>query len=74
MGCRLRRHTMESFLEDISWIKDLMPEDLSIDPERPIIEESIYELISRDKNSMFAKGILLLNELISQPQSAQQRE
>ena len=27
-GCRLRRHTMESFLEDVSWIKDLMPDDL----------------------------------------------
>jgi phosphatidylserine/phosphatidylglycerophosphate/cardiolipin synthase-like enzyme len=74
VGCRLRRHTMESFLEDVSWIKDLMPEDLSIDPERPIIEESIYELISRDKNSVFAKGILLLNELISEPQTAEQRE
>ena len=66
-GCRLRRHTMESFLEDVSWIKDLMPEDLAIDPERPVIEESIYELISRDKNSIFAKGILLLNELALPP-------
>jgi phosphatidylserine/phosphatidylglycerophosphate/cardiolipin synthase-like enzyme len=62
-GCRLRRHTMESFLEDISWIKDLMPGDLAIDPERPVIEESIYEIISRDKDGIFAKGILLLNEL-----------
>ncbi len=68
LGCRLRRHTMESFLEDLSWIKDLMPEDLSIDPERPIIEESIIEFISRDRNSIFAKGILLLNELtLAQP-------
>ncbi len=68
LGCRLRRHTMESFLEDLSWIKDLMPEDLSIDPERPIIEESILEFISRDRNSIFAKGILLLNELsLAQP-------
>jgi phosphatidylserine/phosphatidylglycerophosphate/cardiolipin synthase-like enzyme len=62
-GCRLRRHTMESFLEDKSWIKDLMPEDLAIDPERPLIEESIYERISRDPNGIFAKGILLLNQL-----------
>lgn len=65
-GCRLHRHTMESFLEDVSWIKDLMPEDLAIDPERPVIEESIYEFISRDKNSIFAKGLLLLNELALQ--------
>lgn len=74
MGCRLRRHTMESFLEDVSWIKDLMPEDLSIDPERPIIEEGIYELISRDKNSIFAKGILLLSDMMSLPQPPEQWE
>ena len=75
-GCRLRKHTMESFLEDLSWIKDLMPEDLSIDPERPIIEESIYEMISRDKNSMFARGFLLLNQLAlaQAPGQAESRE
>jgi hypothetical protein len=66
-GCRLRKHTMESFLEDISWIKDLMPDDLAIDPERPIIEESIYEMISRDKGGLFAKGLLLLSELALKP-------
>ncbi len=62
-GCRLRRHTMESFLEDISLIRDLMPGDLSIDPERPIIEEEIYEVISRDRNSIFARGIRFINQL-----------
>jgi phosphatidylserine/phosphatidylglycerophosphate/cardiolipin synthase-like enzyme len=66
LGCRLRRHTMSSFLEEASWIKDLMPDDLSIDPERPLIEESIYEAISRDRNSIFAKGLVLLNELALQ--------
>jgi hypothetical protein len=66
-GCRLRKHTMESFLADSSWVRDLMPEDLSIDPERPLIEESIYELISRDKNGIFAKGILLLNQFAMAP-------
>ena len=35
----------------------------SIDPERPLIEESIYEIISRDKQGIFAKGLVLLNEL-----------
>ena len=57
---------MESFLEDVSWMKDLMPDDLSIDPERPMIEESIYEVIARDRNSIFAKGLLLLNQLALQ--------
>lgn len=66
-GCRLRRHAMESFIEDISWIRDLMPDDLAIDPERPIIEESIYEMISKDKSGIFAKGLLLLSELALHP-------
>jgi phosphatidylserine/phosphatidylglycerophosphate/cardiolipin synthase-like enzyme len=68
LNCRLRRHTMSSFLEEASWIKDLMPDDLSFDPERPLIEESINEAISRDRNSIFAKGLVLLNELaLEQP-------
>ena len=32
-SCRLRRHTMVSFLEDVSWMKEVVPDDLSIDPE-----------------------------------------
>jgi hypothetical protein len=75
LGCRLRKHTMESFLGDISWAKELVPDDLSIDPERPLIEESIYELISRDKEGIFAKGILLLNGLaLAQPAGQLQGE
>jgi hypothetical protein len=57
---------MSSFLEETPLIKDIVPDDLSIDPERPIIEETIYEAISRDHNSVFAKGLLLLNELALQ--------
>lgn len=61
--CRLRRHTMQSFLEDISWFRDMMPQDVGVDPEGPVIEESIYELISRDRNGIFARGLLLVNQL-----------
>ncbi len=72
-GCRLRHHTMGSFLEEAGWIKSLMPDELAIDPESPVIEETLYELISRDRNGVFAKGILFLNELALE-QSTEQRE
>jgi len=45
--------------------KDLKPEDLSIDPEKPIIEETIFELISHDKSSLLSEGITWLKQLLS---------
>jgi hypothetical protein len=38
-----------------------------------VIEESIYEMISRDRNSIFAKGLLFLNELAQAEMSAEGR-
>ncbi len=65
-GCRLRKHIMSSFLEDVAWMKDVMPDDIAIDPETPLIEESIHQVIARDRNSIFSRGLLLLNELAQQ--------
>jgi hypothetical protein len=62
---RLQQHTTSTLFEDSKWLKDLKPEDLSIDPEKPIIEETIFELISHDKSSLLSEGITWLRQLLS---------
>jgi hypothetical protein len=59
--CRLCRLQVEDYLSTGKWLRDLSPEDIAMDPESPIIEESIFEMISADKSGFFAKGITVLN-------------
>lgn len=63
-GYSLQHHTMESFIENIDLLKDLNVEDLALDPERPIVEENIYDIISADKTGFFAEGISWLNDYL----------
>lgn len=60
--CRLHRHTMESTLSSAEWLSPLKFDNYLFDPERTLIEENLYELISSNKNSMFAGGITLLRK------------
>ena len=62
--CRLRRHTLETFLPAGMLPEDLKAEDLSFDPEQSIAEENLFELISNDRTGLFAQGILWLNKLL----------
>jgi phosphatidylserine/phosphatidylglycerophosphate/cardiolipin synthase-like enzyme len=57
---RLRKHTMDTLFDKSEWLKALKPEGFPFDPERPLIEENLYELFSPDKGSIFAEGITLL--------------
>ncbi|MGA1796972.1 MAG: phospholipase D-like domain-containing protein, partial [bacterium] len=59
----LRHHTTKTLFKKASWLKEIKIEDLSLDPERPIVEENIYEIISRDTSGLFAKGITLLRSM-----------
>jgi len=63
-ACQLQHHTMESFIDNIDLLKDVKPEDLAIDPERPVVEENIYDLISRDESGFFAEGISWLRDYL----------
>lgn len=65
---RLRRHTRESFTEDSQWLYNVVPENLSIDPEKPVIEENVFELISSSSTGIFADGISILNDFMSHKQ------
>ena len=59
---RLRRYNPDFALGGSNWLHELGASDLIIDPEKPIIEENVYEHITRNKTSFFTRGILLLNE------------
>jgi len=53
----LCRHPMSSLFEETSWLRDFVPADLSIDPEKPIIEETIYEARPNAPDSLIGRGI-----------------
>ena len=52
-------------MEGSQWLYKVAPENLSIDPEKPVIEENVFEYISSDRTGIFAEGINMLNDLIS---------
>ncbi|MBZ0157330.1 MAG: phospholipase [Alphaproteobacteria bacterium] len=61
---RLHRHTMEGNSAYMEWLSSLKFDNYIFDPEKTLIEEDLYELISSDKNSVFAGGITLLKKLL----------
>jgi len=71
---RLRHHTIESFMEGSQWMYKVVPENFSIDPEKPIVEENVFELISQDRTGIFAGGISMLNRLVSGQRQRQRPE
>ena len=61
---RLRRHTLETIIGETMLPEELTPEELMLDPEKPIVEESVFELISHDKTGIFSKGITILSDFL----------
>ncbi len=66
-GYRLRRHGMDTFFDDSEWLKALEPGALPFDPERPYIEEDLYEIFSPNGSSLFSEGITLLRKWLNKP-------
>jgi phospholipase D1/2 len=62
---RLRHHTMETIFGDAEDLKELRLDKISLDPEEPIIEENVFELIQKDSTGLFSKGIDLLNKWLT---------
>lgn len=58
---RLRHHRMEKSYLEAEWLSALNIEGFFFDPEKPPIEENIYELVKYGQNSLFARGITLLS-------------
>lgn len=61
---RIMRHTMETIIDERILPGDFEPEDLMLDPEKPVVEENVFELISHDKTGIFSQGITILRELL----------
>lgn len=58
---RLRHHTANGLLEKNEWLRELEIDQFSFDPDKPILEENIFEAISQDRNGLFTQGIQFLN-------------
>lgn len=54
-SCRLRHHAFKTYFDDTGFSKIL--EYVPLDPEKAIIEENIFELISPDIGMLFTEGI-----------------
>lgn len=61
-GGRLRRHSPE--VEDAArWMAEAGADEV-IDSENPLIEEQIYEILSRDPSGFFARGLTALDGIL----------
>lgn len=58
---RLRRHEAGA----PAWAESIIPEGISLDPEEPVVEENVYEFITRDEGGIFSEGIAMLNEWLT---------
>lgn len=59
---RLCHHSPETIIGNAKEIKPHHFENFSIDPEKPIVEEGIFEFMVKDTTGIFSKGIHLLNK------------
>ncbi|WP_338863320.1 phospholipase D-like domain-containing protein [Myxococcus stipitatus] len=58
---RLRPHPLETVFDQSPLLKSLEPEDLSIDPEDSVLDESLFEALRGAEDGLFASGIRLLS-------------
>ncbi|GAB7028122.1 phospholipase D-like domain-containing protein [Geotalea toluenoxydans] len=62
---RLCLYQPDPSLEGIGWQGALEPVTRIVDPERPQVEEFVFESLSRFETSKFTRGILLLGQWLS---------
>jgi hypothetical protein len=58
---RLRPHPLETVFDQSPLLKSLEPEELIIDPEDSVLDESLFEALHRAEDGLFASGIRLLS-------------
>lgn len=68
--CKLQEFSFETIFDNYKFLKALKPDFPIFDPDKPIIEENIYEFLSRNSNSFFAKGITILNGFLKKNKDA----
>ncbi len=60
-SCRLRRHTVDTVLVAREQRKEQDLPAFPLDPEHPVVEENVFEVLSRNPSGFFSKGIVYLN-------------
>jgi len=63
--CRLCRYASNGTLEESIWPDALEPIARLVDPEKPVLEEFVFENLSRYDTSSFLKGIAILSNWLS---------
>ena len=58
---RLRTHPMVTVFDQSPLLKSLEPEELIIDPEESVLDESLFEALHRAEDGLFASGVRLLS-------------
>ncbi|MCE9670792.1 phospholipase D-like domain-containing protein [Myxococcus stipitatus] len=58
---RLRPHPLETVFDQSPLLKSLEPEELIIDPEDSVLDESLFEALRSGEDGLFASGIRLLS-------------
>ncbi|WP_141588049.1 phospholipase D-like domain-containing protein [Myxococcus sp. AB056] len=58
---RLRVHPMSTVFDQSPLLKSLEPEELIIDPEQSVLDESLFEALHRAEDGLFASGVRLLS-------------
>lgn len=61
----LRLHDLATMFDQNDLLKHLKPDSLLIDPEQSALGEEGWEIISRDPDSLFARGITWLNKKLT---------
>ncbi|HWI40279.1 MAG TPA: hypothetical protein VNX25_02180, partial [Verrucomicrobiae bacterium] len=54
---RLRVHTLDTLFDRNEWLAPLQDQPLELDPESPLVEEAIFEVVSQQTLVQFAEGI-----------------
>ncbi|NTX02975.1 phospholipase D-like domain-containing protein [Myxococcus sp. CA040A] len=58
---RLRPHPLETVFDQSPLLKSLEPEELVIDPEDSVLDESLFEALRGAEDGLFASGVRLLS-------------
>jgi phospholipase D1/2 len=67
---RLKRLTPEVIAADQQWVQQLARWGFSFDPEKPLIEEALYEQIMPTGDSWLARGIVSFRDWLKSPDSS----
>lgn len=64
---RLRRLTPEAIVADRAWLARLAEWHVAFDPERPVIDETLHELVRLDPTALVRQGLVWYRDWLQRP-------